>query len=310
LRVQPITKKYALARGKLGCLGEVATLNVTRGCAGMCVFCYARCLPGMPPGDTIQVYSNLPQRLRLQLDSSRRKSPLPDFVILSTAGDAFLGGEAVLQVTRPCLEILLNRNIGISFSTRGEIPEDLLALLSRHARHVRVFIPLVSMSDDYTRAWEPGAALPRRRLFLAQKLMDAGIRPRFRLDPVIPFVNDKSADLERVLSAVAGLGLKRIIASFLHIRPGVERLIRHEAPEELRRLVLGGFPGLEQRPDRFQYLPDRQCNASLERIRRLARERDLRVSACQCQNPGLLSEPCPVTPPELPGPLAQQTTLF
>ena len=41
---------------------------------------------------------------------------------MATATDGFLGGPQVQQVTRACLEILLNRSIGVSLSTRGSDP--------------------------------------------------------------------------------------------------------------------------------------------------------------------------------------------
>jgi len=311
VEIQYATKKHALSRGTLNCLGEVANLNVTHGCVGACVFCYARCFPKTPPPGTLKIYSGLPQNLRRQLDSSRRKSPLPGFVILGSACDAFLGGEKVVhEVTRPCLEILLKRNIGVSLSTRGEIPDDVLQLLGRHSRHVRVFIPLPSLDEDYTRVWEPGTASPNRRLFLIQRLLQVGIQPRVRIEPLIPFINDHSKKMKAVLSAISSLGLKRIIVNFLHIRPGVEKQILREAPEDLKRLVLGGFPYLSTHPNRYHSLPSRQRTSSLDRLKRIARERDIRVVACQCHNSDIPSAPCPIPPPEIPRPRAEQKALF
>ena len=309
MKVLQTTKRTALSRGKYPCAGEIHTLNITRGCAGSCVFCYARCIAGVDP-DTVSVYQNLPMQLRLSLDSKRRRTPPPSYVVMSTSSDAFLGGEPVLQITRQCLQILVNRGVGLSFSTRGDVPDDIIELLRRHARHVRVFIPLASMDEEYTSAWEPGTLSPARRLFLAQRLMRAGITPRIRMEPMIPYVNDQSSQIREVISAVESLGLHRVIASFFHIRPGVQLQLEREAPAMSRRLVLGSFPWLARRPHRWHHLPHKQRAASLGRIQRLAAERDVDVDVCHCQNRDLSATRCPLRPPEKSVPRGGQASLF
>jgi DNA repair photolyase len=239
--------------------------------------------------------------LRHELDTTHRKSPLPPYVVFSTYTDGFLGGSEVLEVSRACLEIILNRRVGVSLSTRGAIPDDALAVLGRHPSHVQVTVPLVSLSEEYTRAWEPGTALPRDRLFLVQRLLQLGIVPRLRVEPLIPFVNDHTEMLRELVSALVGLGLTEATLGFLHLRPGVGDQMRKEAPVDLQRLVLGCFPTLSESPDRkFHHLPEKQRLAGLRRIQRIGREHGLRVSACHCQNPGLPASRCPVAPPELP----------
>jgi DNA repair photolyase len=303
------TKKHALTRGVIGCVGEVATLNVTRGCAGECVFCYARCLQGAPPPGTALAYDEVASLLRYQLEPSHRKSPLPAFVVFSTASDGFLGGARVRAITHSCLDILLQRSVGASLSTRGEIPDETLALLKRHPRLVQVTVPLVSLSEEYTSIWEPGTAPPRERLFLLQKLLAAGVRPRVRLEPLIPFVNDHTEQLRELFSALRGIEITVATLGFLHLRPGVDEQLRREAPEGQRGLVLGSFADLGESPDRFHHLPDRQRLSSLRRIQRVAREAGLRLSACHCQNPGIPAAACPVKPPELPPPRGEQRSL-
>jgi len=302
LRILPATKQKWYSEGTLRCVGEVTTVNVTRGCPGQCVFCYARCYRGAPRPGSAMLYEGLARQIRRDLDSPNRKTPPPRYVVLNTAGDGFLGGERVVNVTHECLEALLSRGVGVSFSTRGELPDRVVELLGRHAEHVRVFVPIPSLSDAYTRAWEPETALPRRRLFLVQRLLRVGVRPRVRLDPVIPFVNDGTRQLRAVLSAVAGLGLTRVLVSFLHLRPGVGQQLREEAPRDARALLLGGFPELERQPGRYHHLPDNMRLASLKRIRRLANEHRIRVGVCHCANPRIPAVKCPVAPPVLPEP--------
>lgn len=307
MEILRIEKQTALYRGHYPCVGDLHTLNITKGCAGGCVFCYARNIPNVET-DTVSLYTNLPYLLRTSLESKR--STPPTYVVLSTSSDAFLGGEQVLRVTRPCLEILVNRGIGITFSTRGEVPDDVIDLLRHHAPHVRVFIPLASMDDEYTSTWEPGTASPRRRLFLAQRLLRAGIEPQIRMDPVIPYVNDQTDQVREVISAVDSLGLQRMTVSFMHLRPGLQQQVEREAPALARRMVLGSYPWLSQRPNHWHHLPHSQRAASLERIQRLAAERHIDVNVCYCNNRDLSNARCALLPPQKPVPRGVQASLF
>lgn len=310
MKILTATKKHAISKGQVGCVGEVQTVNIARGCAGSCIFCYARCYTGAPEPGTVLLYSDLPRSLRYELDAERRKAAIPPYVLFSTATDGFLGGPSIMQVTHAALEVLLNRRISISFSTRGTIPDETIALLSQHAPYIRITIPLVSMSEEYTQTWEPGTSLPQQRLFLIQRLLKAGIRPRLRLEPLIPFINDHTDQIHQVLSAIAGIGLTDATLSYFHLRPGVQEQIQSEAPASLRRLILGGFTIPAESNAWFHHLPLKQRLAGLRRIQRIGREHGIKISACHCQNPGLpAAVRCPIIPPEMP-PAHQQISIF
>jgi DNA repair photolyase len=143
-----------------------------------------------------------------------------------------------------------------------------------------------------------------------QQLLKVGIIPEVRLDPIIPFVNDDTDEVRKVLSAIAGFGLREAPISFMHLRPGVAAQIRRDAPEDARRIVLGCFPSQRTAAEvRFDHLPANQALAGLRRLQRLGRQQGIRLFACRCQNPGLPSGRCAIEPKELP-PRAYQQPLF
>jgi DNA repair photolyase len=305
-------KKHAVSKGHIGCLGDVATINVARGCGAECVFCYARCVSGAPSAGSLLLYENLPELLRRSLD--RRRRPLPRFVLFSTASDPFLGGKEVSDISHACLQILVEHNIGVSLSTRGIIPEAVVELLGRHGNFVRVTVPLPSLSKEYVRDWEPGTAPPRERLFLIQRLQRADVAVEVRIEPLVPFVNDSTEQIRELTSALAGLGLQTATVSYLHLRPGVAEQLQEEAPGEMGPLVLGGFvaddPAFQLPMGKFQHLPVKLRTGGLKRIQRIARERGLRISACHCQNPGIPARRCAIQPPQLPQPKGEQIPLL
>ena len=249
----------------MACQGEVRTLDVTRGCGGQCVFCHARAYAGAPAPGELQLHDELPGQLKAAITSPRRRSPLPRWVLVNSLSDCFLGGPEVVEVTRRCLEVLVTHRIGISLSTRGRMPDPVIELLGKHARHTRVFVPVAAMDDAYTRAWEPGTALPHKRMLLVRRLMEAGLHPKIRLDPVIPFVNDTTASLRSTFSAVAGMGLSSVTVSFMHLRPGVEEQVQAEGPPEQTALMLGSFTALDQ-GGRYRRLPLERVRSSFKKI--------------------------------------------
>ena len=311
MRIFAAEKKHALTRGKIQCLGEVATINPSRGCAGKCAFCYARCFTGAPQDDRVLLYTELPAKLRAELESKRRRKPVPSFVLFSTAGDPFLGGPLVEDVSRACIEILLRRHIGVSLTTRGIIPDDLLTIMTRFRSRIRISLAITSLSEDYHRAWEPYTASPESRLAQLERLVRHGLAPTVRVEPIIPYVNDGTAQLRDLFSALNSVGIADVTLSFLQLRKGVADQIRNEAPKATHRLVLGSFPS-EQRSQAdkplFDYLPLERARASLRRIQRLGQQTGIRVLACRCQNPGIPATTCVLAPECIES--ATQTTLF
>lgn len=299
MKVYSASRKQPLSRGQIACIGPVVTINVARGCAGGCAFCYARCIPGGPERDTIWVYSDLPTQLRRDLDNRARRGKLPGFVVFSTASDPFLGDPHLRETARACIEVLIRRDVGLTLSTRGEIPAEVIQILAQRPDRVNITVPIASMSPAYTAEWEPGTASPERRLFTVQKLREAGLRTELRFEPVIPFVNDDNASLRELFSAIASTGQKRVMLRLMQLWPGVADQLRREAPPELVRLVLGCFPSLQEtgRAADFDHVAPRQALATLRRAQRVARDHGLRLQACRCHNPGLPAGRCVVAPP-------------
>lgn len=145
------------------CTQGVYALNVGRGCAHRCTYCYARAYRDAPPETEVQVYANLPGLLVKELDNPRRRQPLPRVVSLCTATDAFQPLPDLLRVTFEACRILLERRIPIAFLTKGYIPEEFIALFAAHASLVRARIGLLSLDARTHQLYERGAAHPEAR---------------------------------------------------------------------------------------------------------------------------------------------------
>ncbi|MEK7363796.1 MAG: radical SAM protein [candidate division NC10 bacterium] len=275
------------------CMQGVLALNVTRGCAHACVYCYARAYPEAPPRGRLLVYENLPARLEAELARMRR---LPRAVSLCTATDPFQPFPSLLSVTYQAAEMLLRRGITVTFLTKGFIPIEFVALFSRFSDLVRARIGLLSLDPRYHRTFEPGTAPPDVRLENLRRLRAAGIAAGIRHDPVIPGVTDRPEALDRLFAALRKEGITSVDVGYLYIRPGIAQLLRDELPPAVTRPLLSQFRSgpIEEvaASSHTQLLPPEIRVRSFFKIREAAREHGIVPILCRCKNPDLRADRC------------------
>src|SRR4030042_1188998 len=162
-----------LRRGKVltpayfGCLKGIPTLNITNGCIVQCTYCYARGYSQAPKEGEVYLYVNLPNLLEEELS---RKKVIPQWVILNTSSDCFQAHPNILRVTLEVIRILLDHGIGISFLTKGVIPQQCLELFRRAPEKILGQIGLVSLSNRYWKGYEPNTPSPEKRMENIQRL--------------------------------------------------------------------------------------------------------------------------------------------
>jgi len=123
MRLTEISRKSrVLKKVQFGCLQDSFSVNITRGCSLGCVYCYARGYPDAPEKDQVQLYSDLPEKIALELDNPRRRIQVRH-VSFNTATDCFQEHPRILEIAYQTMETLLLRGVSFSFLTKGYIPE-------------------------------------------------------------------------------------------------------------------------------------------------------------------------------------------
>lgn len=123
-------KSQILKPSVFGCLKDIPSINITKGCIHSCFYCYAKGFKNAPPDGEVHLYQNLPEMLEKELD--RKKKP-PLWVSFSTASDSFQDLDEILDITYRTMKLLLERGIGISFLTKGFIPLDFIELFRKYS---------------------------------------------------------------------------------------------------------------------------------------------------------------------------------
>lgn len=286
-------KGRVLTPAQFGCLEGIPTLNVTNGCMFQCIYCYARGYSQAPPKGEIFLYINLPDILREEM---LRKRVLPQWVILNTASDCFQSHPDILNVTYEVIRLLLDHGIGISFLTKGIIPNRVFDFFKRFSEKVLAQIGMVSLSGRYWKEYEPGTPSPEKRIENVQRLKEIGIAPEIRMDPMIPFVTDTEVELMGFFKKLKDLEVKRVTLSYLHLRPAIQKQLMRELSPLHRKVVESCFRNREWEAigssTKTKLLPKAIREKGYQRVKGIAESFGITASICQCKNPDLKGDLC------------------
>ena len=307
-------RSAVLTPSALPCLRDVATVNLTAGCAHGCIYCYARSYPSYPGDGTIVFYTKTFQLMREEL--ALRRSP-PPAVYFSPSSDLFQPVSQVLEMGYDILEFLFTKGLPVAFLSKGCIPSRHMELLCANPRLVQAQIGITTLDERISTMFEPGAAPPAQRLKQLEELRSAGVRARARLDPLIPGWTDEPAALDELCRALAAAGVSQMSASALFIRAEIVRTLGRLLPnQEVFHSLLRHYPA----PCAARSAAGRRGERSLAKalrermydsVRESAVRHGIALSICGCENPDITSERCCIAG-ERPDPRtgSRQTKLF
>ena len=286
-------KSSVLSPSTLKCLNDTPTLNPTAGCVHLCSYCYARGYSNYPGDGTVVLYTNLAEKLEHELN---RKRKAPEFVYFSPSCDAFQPVKQVLDTTYSLMAILLERGIGISFLTKGHIPDRFITLFKSHSKIVQAHIGITTLNRQLQKLIEPHAATPGARLKNISALIDIGILPEIKIDPLIPGLTDSINNLDLLLKISGRSGIKSAGLNYLFLRPIINKNIRES---------LGHTKALKKISEAFCDNVDLKLLAGKSRVRALnlnfrqkrykfisslAKRYDIKTYVCGCKNPDVTRE--------------------
>jgi DNA repair photolyase len=291
--LERLRKRRVLTPAHFGCLEGIPTLNITNGCFFQCTYCYARGYSQAPKVGEVHLYVNLPSLLEEELS---RKKVIPKWVILNTSSDCFQSHPDILFVTYEVIQILFDHRIGISFLTKGTIPQRFFELFKRSPEKIFAQIGLVSLSDRYWKEYEPGTPSPEQRMKNIQKLREIGISPEIKIDPIIPFVTDTEAEVKGLFEPLSEMGIKRVTLSYLHLRPAIQKQLMKELSPLHQRLIESCFRTQEWKAigtsTKTKILPKTIREKGYQRIKEISKRFGITALVCQCKNPDLKGDLC------------------
>jgi DNA repair photolyase len=170
-------------------------LNAYVGCQHDCRYCYARFMKRFtghaePWGAFVDVKVNAPDLLAREV--LRRKKGR---VWISGVCDAYQPLEATFQLTRRCLEILVDHGWPVTVQTKSPLVLRDLEILKRSA-NAEVGLSIATADERLRRIFEPGAPPIARRIEALGALHAAGIATFVMVAPLLPHADGLAGLLE------------------------------------------------------------------------------------------------------------------
>lgn len=203
------------------------TVNPYRGCSHACVYCFARPTHRYLEFDDpaafdaeVVVKVNVAEVLHAEV---RRPSWRGAPVALGTNTDPYQRAEGRYRLMPGILEALAGSGSPISLLTKGTLLRRDLPLLARIAERspVDLAMSIAIYDDELQAAVEPGTPTAAARLATVHAAREAGLECGVFLMPVLPYLTDSVAHLDRALEAIAASNASFVSWTALHLKPGV-----------------------------------------------------------------------------------------
>jgi DNA repair photolyase len=214
------------------------TINPYRGCLHRCVFCFARPThtyldfdAGRDFDTQIVVKVNVVEVLRKELARPGWQRP---HVALGTNTDPYQRAEGRYRLMPGIIAALAASGTPLSILTKG-------TLLREAAERVPVHLAMtIDVFDPELRASvEPGTPAVEARLATVREAVDQGFDVSVLVMPVLPYLTDSIAHLDRAFGMIAEAGASSVAYTALHLRPGAREWyfswLEREHPELVPR---------------------------------------------------------------------------
>ncbi len=160
-------------------------VNPYTGCQHACSYCYARFMKRFtghsePWGQFVDVKLNAPELLRRDIAKKKRAA-----VWISGVCDPYQPLERKYELTRKCLEILIDNDWPIVIQTRSPLVLRDVDILTR-SKDCEVGLTITTADDAIRRLFEPLAPPIGQRLRALQELHQAGLQTYAMIAPILP----------------------------------------------------------------------------------------------------------------------------
>ena len=200
------------------------SINPYRGCEHGCIYCFARPThaqlgfsPGLDFETRLIAKPTAPDLLERHF---AKPGYQPQPIAIGTNTDPYQPIEKQWRVMRGLLEVFLEYRHPLTITTKGTLLTRDLDILRKLAakRLIHISVSVTSLDNRLSRAMEPRAAAPGRRIAMIRELARAGVPVSISLAPIVPGLTDH--EIERLLRAGAEAGAG--YASYICLRLPLE----------------------------------------------------------------------------------------
>lgn len=246
LEIKEIQAKSILTKTTLKTADFDYSINPYTGCGFGCIYCYASFMGRFVGkkvkdwGEYVFVKTNAPELLAKEIKKLPNKGK-GKVIWFSSVTDPYQGLEAKYQLTRKCLQVL------VDYGFLGEVgiltKSDLVlrdADLFKKLKKTDLGLTITSTDDQISRYFEKMASPVSARLKTLKKLNSLGFRIYAFVGPLLPHVLADKNQLEKLFKAIFETGTKEIYVEYLNLSPYIlDRLMKESGNinEETKNLL-------------------------------------------------------------------------
>lgn len=242
--VQDERARTIITRNESPDLSFDRSINPYRGCEHGCIYCFARpthAYMGLSPGLDFETRLFAKPNAAALLERELSKPGYtPRVIAIGTNTDPYQPLERSYVLMREILDVLDRSSHPVAIVTKSALVVRDIDILANMAERnlVKVALSVTTLDNKLSRAMEPRASAPHKRLKAIRALSDAGIPTSVMMSPIIPALTD--SEIETLLGAAAEHGVQE--ASFILLR----------LPLEVSELFRDWL--LRERPDRYRHV--------------------------------------------------------
>ncbi len=246
------------------------SLAAYTGCGGGCLYCYASSYirnfaAPRPKKDFLK-----------KLAREIKKVPAGSIITMANSSDPYQPLEKELKLTRKALGILKDFPVRLNIVTKSALILRDLDIL-RDFKKIVVSISICTLEEKLAPKLEPNASSPRERLGAAKEL-SRHLAVAVRLDPLIyPLTTEKIAEsVKKIKQAGAG---QVITSTYKHKPDSFKRMIT--AFPEFKKIWSELYLKQGKRRGNYAYLPQNLRKELIDKVRTIARQENIKFSACR-----------------------------
>lgn len=200
MKISEVLCKSALVKSRI--YGVDYAVNPYTGCEHNCVYCYATFMKRYSNhkeawGEFVDVKVNAPTVLKKQMKRTKKGR-----VLFSSVTDAYQPVEKQYEITRKCLEQVVNTSFFVSILTKSSLVTRDIDVLQQIT--CEVGFTFTTLDDAVKSVFEPKSSSVPERLTALQKVHEAGIPTYAFFGPVIPGLSDSQESIKSMFDALNG----------------------------------------------------------------------------------------------------------
>lgn len=260
-------------------------MNLYRGCQHQCIYCDTRseCYQVDSFDEDVLIKANAITLLRNELAHRCSKG----IIGTGSMNDPYMPLEAEYRLTHRAIETIAEFGFGVHITTKSAlVRRDIDLLQAIGPLRASVLMTVTTADNALGRILEPGAWLVSERFTALAELAAHGITIGVALMPVLPFIEDNTANITAIINCAAQAGAGYLIHALGMTLRDHQRAYYYQQLDQC-------FPGLRQRYESLYggayFCPCQQAGELEQLISELCEQRDLATRACHEPEPAQFS---------------------